>query len=127
MEKMAESPLLREVEGEREIGISSRWDALTEELKKVSCIALPMVFVAISQQLVPTVAMGMLGHLGELYLSAAAIATSLTNVTGFSLLVLTSTFSYLLLLHEFLTQYNIKFLNSQTQLLILVIIRMCRD
>nr|GMC67851.1 protein DETOXIFICATION 14-like [Ipomoea batatas] len=82
MEKMAESPLLREVEGEREIGISSRWDALTEELKKVSCIALPMVFVAISQQLVPTVAMGMLGHLGELYLSAAAIATSLTNVTG---------------------------------------------
>nr|GMC67852.1 protein DETOXIFICATION 14-like [Ipomoea batatas] len=79
MEKMAESPLLREVEGEREIGISSRWDALTEELKKVSCIALPMVFVAISQQLVPTVAMGMLGHLGELYLSAAAIATSLTN------------------------------------------------
>nr|GME03483.1 protein DETOXIFICATION 14-like isoform X2 [Ipomoea batatas] len=83
---MAESPLLREVEGEREIGISSRWDALTEELKKVSCIALPMVFVAISQQLVPTVAMGMLGHLGELYLSAAAIATSLTNVTGFSLL-----------------------------------------
>ncbi|XP_031110341.1 protein DETOXIFICATION 14-like isoform X2 [Ipomoea triloba] len=86
MGKMAESPLLREVEGEREIGISSRWDALTEELKKVSCIALPMVFVAISQQLVPTVAMGMLGHLGELYLSAAAIATSLTNVTGFSLL-----------------------------------------
>ncbi|XP_019173064.1 PREDICTED: protein DETOXIFICATION 12-like [Ipomoea nil] len=83
---MSESPLLREVEGERKIGISSRWDALTEELKKVSRIALPMVFVAISQQLVITVAMMMLGHLGELSLSGAAIATSLTNVTGFSLL-----------------------------------------
>nr|GMC67853.1 protein DETOXIFICATION 14-like [Ipomoea batatas] len=83
---MEDAPLLREVEAAgpgRKKGI---WDAFWEELKKVSCIALPMVVVTISQQLVTTIGMMMVGHLGELSLSGAAIATSLTNVTGFSLL-----------------------------------------
>nr|GMC59967.1 protein DETOXIFICATION 14-like [Ipomoea batatas] len=77
---------MREVEAAgpgRKKGI---WDAFWEELKKVSCIALPMVVVTTSQQLVTTIGMMMVGHLGELSLSGAAIATSLTNVTGFSLL-----------------------------------------
>ncbi|XP_019173066.1 PREDICTED: protein DETOXIFICATION 14-like [Ipomoea nil] len=83
---MEDAPLLREVEEGRKKGIWSKWDAFWEELKKVSCIALPMVVVTISQQLVTTIGMMMVGHLGELSLSGAAIATSLTNVTGFSLL-----------------------------------------
>ncbi|XP_049384142.1 protein DETOXIFICATION 14-like isoform X2 [Solanum stenotomum] len=63
-----------------------RWDVFVEELKKVSYIAIPMVVVTVSQHLLRVVSMMMIGHLSELSLSGAAIATSLTNVTGFSLL-----------------------------------------
>lgn len=45
-----------------------------------------MVVATLSQHLVRVVSMMMVGHLGELSLSGAAVATSLTNVTGFSLL-----------------------------------------
>ncbi|XP_031110374.1 protein DETOXIFICATION 14-like [Ipomoea triloba] len=56
------------------------------ELKDVSHIALPMIIVTVSQYLLRTSPMLMLGHLGELPLSSASIATSLCNVTGYSLL-----------------------------------------
>lgn len=59
----------------------------TEMMKKVSSMAAPMVAVAISQYLLQVISIVMAGHLDELSLSAVAIATSLTNVTGFSLLV----------------------------------------
>ncbi|OMO55609.1 Multi antimicrobial extrusion protein [Corchorus capsularis] len=62
------------------------WEALVEELKKVSLVAAPFVAVAFSQYLLQVVSMMMAGHLGELALSGAAIATSFCNVTGFSLL-----------------------------------------
>ncbi|OIT29489.1 PREDICTED: protein DETOXIFICATION 14-like [Nicotiana attenuata] len=57
-----------------------------EELKEVSRIAMPMIVVTVSQYLLRVSPMIMLGHLGELQLSSASIATSLSNVTGFSLL-----------------------------------------
>nr|GMD49991.1 protein DETOXIFICATION 14-like [Ipomoea batatas] len=60
--------------------------AFVVEFKKVSFIAIPMVVVTVSQHLLRVVAMMMVGHLSELSLSGAAIATSITNVTGFSLL-----------------------------------------
>ncbi|XP_059670711.1 protein DETOXIFICATION 3-like [Cornus florida] len=63
------------------------WEVFVEELKRVSCIAMPMVVVTVSQYLLRVVSMVMVGHLGTLSLSSAAIATSLTNVTGFSLLL----------------------------------------
>ncbi|KAL5573122.1 hypothetical protein UlMin_022719 [Ulmus minor] len=59
---------------------------LTEELKRVSYIAAPMVVVSISQNLLQVVSVMMAGHLGELQLSGLAIANSFTAVTGFSLL-----------------------------------------
>ncbi|WRX22681.1 Multi antimicrobial extrusion protein - like 10 [Theobroma cacao] len=62
------------------------WEALGEEFKKVSFVAAPFVAVALSQYLLQVVSMMMAGHLGELALSGAAIATSFCNVTGFSLL-----------------------------------------
>ncbi|GAA0178637.1 transporter [Lithospermum erythrorhizon] len=62
------------------------WNIFVEELRKTSYIALPMVIVTVSQQLSRVVSMMMVGHLGELELSGAAIATSLTNVLGFSVL-----------------------------------------
>ncbi|PPS10163.1 hypothetical protein GOBAR_AA10492 [Gossypium barbadense] len=45
-----------------------------------------MVAVTVLQYLVQVVSVIMVGHLGELSLSSVAIATSLTNITGFSLL-----------------------------------------
>ncbi|KAL5573120.1 hypothetical protein UlMin_022717 [Ulmus minor] len=58
---------------------------LTEELKRVSYIAAPMVVVSISQNLLQVVLVMMAGHLGELQLSGVAIANSFTAITGFSL------------------------------------------
>lgn len=63
------------------------WNALSQELKKTSRIVAPMVAVTVFQYLLQVVSMVMVGHLGQLALSSVAIATSLTNVTGFSLLV----------------------------------------
>lgn len=65
----------------------STWELFMVELKKVSFIAMPMVVVTVSQNLLRVASMMMVGHLGQLSLSGTAIATSLTNVTGFSLLV----------------------------------------
>nr|GMC63985.1 protein DETOXIFICATION 14-like [Ipomoea batatas] len=58
----------------------------SQEMKKVGCIAAPMVAVAVFQYLLQVASVMMVGHLGQLSLSSVAIATSLTNVTGFSLL-----------------------------------------
>ncbi|GMN28241.1 hypothetical protein TIFTF001_001974 [Ficus carica] len=59
------------------------------ELRKVSVMALPMVVVTVSQFLPQVVSTMMAGHLGELSLSGAAIATSFADVTGFSVLAAT--------------------------------------
>lgn len=58
-----------------------------EEVKKVNGIAFPMIVVTVSQYLLRASPIFMLGHLDKLTLSGASIATSLSNVTGFSLLV----------------------------------------
>ena len=73
--------------------------ALGSELRKEGAIAAPMVAVAVLQYMLQVASLVMVGHLGELELSSVAIATSLTNVTGFSLLVshhslLPSAFAY---------------------------------
>ncbi|KAM3238687.1 protein DETOXIFICATION 7-like [Capsicum annuum] len=46
-----------------------------------------MVLATVSQHLVRVLSMMMIGHLGELSLSGASVATSLTNVTGFSVIL----------------------------------------
>ncbi|KAM7520288.1 hypothetical protein LguiB_019250 [Lonicera macranthoides] len=84
---MEEALLL--VEKEKEEREKSTWELFTEELKKVCYIAMrpmPMVVVTVSQNLLRVASMMMVGHLGQLSLSGTAIATSLTNVTGFSLI-----------------------------------------
>ncbi|CAA7053362.1 unnamed protein product [Microthlaspi erraticum] len=62
------------------------WYLSLEMMKKVSSMAAPMVAVSVSQYLLQVISMIMAGHVDELSLSAVAIATSLTNVTAFSLL-----------------------------------------
>ncbi|KAL1133797.1 hypothetical protein V6Z11_A12G063500 [Gossypium hirsutum] len=64
-----------------------RWGLFLEEFKKVSSVAVPFMAVAVSQYLLQAVSVMMAGHLGQLSLSAVAIATSFCNVTGFSLLL----------------------------------------
>lgn len=63
------------------------WGTFGRELKKEGSIAAPMVAVSVLQYLLQFVSMIMVGHLDQLSLSSVAIAISLTNVTGFSLLV----------------------------------------
>ncbi|KAE9615661.1 hypothetical protein Lalb_Chr04g0257701 [Lupinus albus] len=60
---------------------------IIEELKKVGSIAVPMVVVTMLQYLLQVVSLMMVGHLGKLSLSSVALATSLTNVSGFGILV----------------------------------------
>ncbi|KAJ6421355.1 hypothetical protein OIU84_028684 [Salix udensis] len=62
------------------------WDAFVEELRRVSCLAAPMVVVSVTLYLLQVVSVIMAGHLSELSLSGVSMATSFTNVTGFSLL-----------------------------------------
>ncbi|KAL8476673.1 hypothetical protein ACS0TY_029098 [Phlomoides rotata] len=77
-----EVPLLKKSSGE------SKWEwvSIAGQLNRVNFIALPMIVVTLSQYLMRVSPMFMLGHLGELSLSSASIATSLCNVTGFSVL-----------------------------------------
>lgn len=63
------------------------WGVYSEEMRRICEIAGPMVAVVSSQYLLQVVSTMIVGHLGELYLSSAALAISLSGVTGFSLLV----------------------------------------
>ncbi|KAK4711975.1 hypothetical protein R3W88_006488 [Solanum pinnatisectum] len=72
-----------------ENGENRRWiitETYCEELKKLSYIAAPMMAVSVLQYLLQVVSMMMVGHLDQISLSSVSIATSITNVTGFSLL-----------------------------------------
>ncbi|KAH0700355.1 hypothetical protein KY284_014570 [Solanum tuberosum] len=72
-----------------ENGENRKWiitETYYEELKKLSYIAAPMVAVSVLQYLLQVVSMMMVGHLDQISLSSVSIATSITNVTGFSLL-----------------------------------------
>ncbi|KAF7128974.1 hypothetical protein RHSIM_Rhsim10G0076100 [Rhododendron simsii] len=62
-------------------------EAFVEELKKVTAIAAPMVVVTMSQYLLHVAPMIMVGHISELSVSSVSIATSLTNVTSYNVLV----------------------------------------
>ncbi|WOL17557.1 hypothetical protein Cni_G26350 [Canna indica] len=85
---------LLQVENEREgevVASEHGWwggagGELIGELRLLSNLAAPMVAVLASQFLVTVISTMMVGHLGELDLAGAAIASSLTAVTGFSLL-----------------------------------------
>ncbi|KAI5428131.1 protein DETOXIFICATION 3 [Lathyrus oleraceus] len=75
-----------------EEGSDNKWEwrrtktTLMAELKKMSSIAAPMVATTVLQYLLQVVSVMMVGHLNQLSLSSVAIATSLTNVSGFSIL-----------------------------------------
>uniref|UniRef100_K3ZMK7 Protein DETOXIFICATION n=1 Tax=Setaria italica TaxID=4555 RepID=K3ZMK7_SETIT len=89
-EEAAPPPLLLLGEGhdDHEEEEASWWMVWAREAGRVGYVAAPMVVVSLSQFGVQVSSNMMVGHLpGELPLSSAAIATSLANVSGFSLLV----------------------------------------
>ena len=81
-------PLLLPAGDDGKEAAASRWRLWAREARRVGYLALPMVVVVMSQYVVQVSSNMMVGHLpGVLPLSSTAIATSLANVTGFSLLV----------------------------------------
>jgi len=85
LKNMEESLLHKHEEESEEKRVT--WRGFSEEMRRISVTAGPMVAVVSSQYLLLTVSTMVVGHLGELYLSSAALAISLSGVTGFSLLV----------------------------------------
>ena len=57
------------------------------EVKKQLYLAGPLIVGSLLQNIVQMISVMFVGHLGELALSSASIATSFAGVTGFSLLV----------------------------------------
>ncbi|KAG9449025.1 hypothetical protein H6P81_008990 [Aristolochia fimbriata] len=57
------------------------------EVKKQLCLSGPLITVNLLQMCLPVISVMFVGHLGELALSGAAMATSFAEVTGFSLLL----------------------------------------
>ncbi|EOA35099.1 hypothetical protein CARUB_v10020213mg [Capsella rubella] len=59
-------------------------DVFFVEMKRLGCIAGPMIAVNSSTYVLLVISIMMVGHLGELFLSSTAIAVSFCSVTGFS-------------------------------------------
>ncbi|GJN19605.1 hypothetical protein PR202_gb06899 [Eleusine coracana subsp. coracana] len=57
------------------------------EVKKQLCLAGPLVVGYLLQQIVLTISMIFAGHVGELALASASLATSFASVAGFFLMV----------------------------------------
>lgn len=75
-------------------------DGFFREMKRLGYIAGPMVAVNSSMYFLQVISMMMVGHLGELFLSSTAIATSFCSVTGFSVVVRIFLYVFVLIIHE---------------------------
>ncbi|KAF8022560.1 hypothetical protein BT93_F0159 [Corymbia citriodora subsp. variegata] len=73
-------------EGEKEKGVGWRSEALVE-IKKQLWLAGPLISVSLLLYSLQMISLMFVGHLGELPLSGASMATSFATVTGFSLLM----------------------------------------
>ena len=75
----------RETRDDNENGFGRK--KISEEVKKQLWLAGPMISVSLLQFCLQMISVMFVGHLGELALSGASMATSFASVTGFSLLV----------------------------------------
>ncbi|KAL1819385.1 hypothetical protein ACET3Z_014254 [Daucus carota] len=73
-------------EMKNEKGVITKEDIL-EEVKKQLWLAGPLICVSVSQSILQLISIMFVGHLGELALSGASMATSFASVTGFILLM----------------------------------------
>ena len=85
MEREGERPRLKRplIEG----GGVERKQVIVEEVKKQLWLAGPLICVNLLQFCLQLISVMFVGHLGELSLSGASMATSFASVTGFSILV----------------------------------------
>ncbi|XP_057464800.1 LOW QUALITY PROTEIN: protein DETOXIFICATION 16-like [Actinidia eriantha] len=85
MEREGERPCLKRplIEG----GGVERKQVIVEEVKKQLWLAGPLICVNLLQFCLQLISVMFVGHLGELSLSGASMATSFASVTGFSMLV----------------------------------------
>ncbi|XP_059642606.1 protein DETOXIFICATION 16-like [Cornus florida] len=89
------APLIQNSEGEDRNGIGRERKSengftrkeIVEELKKQIWLAGPLICVSLLQFCLQLISVMFVGHLGELALSGASMATSFASVTGFSLLM----------------------------------------
>ncbi|KAF8407731.1 hypothetical protein HHK36_006866 [Tetracentron sinense] len=75
-----------ELGGERSVEKGIRRSEILEEVKKQLWLAGPLISVSLLQYCLQMISVMFVGHLGELALSGASMATSFASVTGFSLL-----------------------------------------
>ncbi|KAL3535344.1 hypothetical protein ACH5RR_003805 [Cinchona calisaya] len=83
-----ETPLLS-VSQEKSIELKGAFnkDDIVAEAKKQLWLAGPLMFVNLLSTLIQTISVMFVGHVGELALSGASMASSFASVTGFSLLI----------------------------------------
>jgi MATE family multidrug resistance protein len=60
---------------------------VSDEVKRQLWLAGPLIAGSLMQNLIQVISIMFVGHLGELPLAGASMATSFATVTGFSLLV----------------------------------------
>jgi MATE family multidrug resistance protein len=72
-----------------------------DEVRRQVGLAAPLVACSLLQYSLQVVSLMFAGHLGELSLSGASVASSFANVTGFSVLVsLASWYRFLIMKHD---------------------------
>ncbi|PKA49259.1 MATE efflux family protein DTX1 [Apostasia shenzhenica] len=82
------SPLVGISDYQRENGeVKGRREVLLAEVKKLVCLAGPLIASSLLQTILQMISVMFAAHLGELSFFAASKATSFANVTGFSLMV----------------------------------------
>lgn len=73
--------------GEGGGGTRTAGELFWQEVKKQLWLAGPLVAASLLQNILQVISIMFVGHLGELALSGASMATSFAGVTGFSFLV----------------------------------------
>lgn len=72
---------------ENDINVNTRRREISEEVKRQLWLAGPLISVSLSLFSLQVISVMFVGHLGQLALSGASMATSFASITGFSLLV----------------------------------------
>ena len=68
---------------------------IREEAKKQLWLAGPMIFVCVFQFSLQMISLMFVGHLGELFLAAVSLSSSIVSATGFNVMVSSQIFSLL--------------------------------
>lgn len=98
--------------GDRKISssINNKEEEIVVEVKKQLWLAGPLICVSLLQFCLQLISVMFVGHLGELALSGASMATSFASVTGFSLLVIIIFVTNFALCFTFLQDFKIPLL-----------------